>query len=41
VVTASALIWPLLTIGTNAVMTSMPRGIWPAIRSVVIGAPPL
>jgi hypothetical protein len=40
VVTASPLIWPVLTIGTKAVMTSMPSGIWPAIRSVVIGAPP-
>ena len=41
VVTARARIWPALTIGTKAVMTSMPTGICPAIRSVVIGAPPL
>ena len=39
-VTASGLIWPLLKNGTKAVMTSMPTGITPEIRSVVIGAPP-
>jgi hypothetical protein len=39
-VTASGLIWPVLKNGTKAVMTSMPTGITPEIRSVVIGAPP-
>ena len=39
-VTASGTSWPLLKYGTKAVMTSMPTGITPAIRSVVIGAPP-
>src|SRR4029078_3274952 len=39
-VTASGLICPVLKNGTKAVMTSMPTGITPEIRSVVIGAPP-
>ena len=30
----------LYTIGTKAVMTSMPTGMVPAMRSVVMGAPP-
>ena len=40
-VTASGTIWPLLKYCTNAVITSMPTGTMPAMRSVVIGAPPL
>ena len=39
-VMASGLIWPLLKYGTKAVTTSMPIGINPPIRSVVMGAPP-
>lgn len=40
VVTASARIWPERMVGTKALSTSMPSGIVPAIRSVVMGAPP-